>query len=77
MNPLLFSQTNRENFPVMCTFKEGTNITLFQVSHFALQNTPQNGSKKEAGTAGTEFPPDSLSAPAAFWSRSLGKKLER
>ncbi len=73
MNPLLLSQTNRESFPVMCAYKEGTNKTFFQVLHFTLQNTPQNNGEKEAGKAGVEFPPDPFSAPAAFRSRPLEK----
>ena len=77
MNPLLFSQTNRENFSVMCAYKEGTNITLFQVSRFALQNISENIGEKEAGKAGAEFPPDPPSAPAAFRIRSFGSKSER
>jgi len=48
MNPLLLSQTIRESFAVMSTLKGEANTTFFQSSHFALQNTSQNG-KKEAG----------------------------
>jgi len=31
MNPLLFSQTNREKFDAMCTREGKTNITSYQV----------------------------------------------
>ena len=32
---------------------------------------PPDSGEKELGKGGAEFPPDPLSAPAAFWIRSL------
>jgi len=55
------------------TLKGEENTTSFQSLHLVLQNTPQNNGEKEAGKVGAEFPPDPLSAPAAFRSRSLEK----
>ena len=73
MNPLLLSQTNRESFAAICVLKSEENTIYFQSLHFVLQNTSENISKKEAGKGGAEFPPDPLSAPFAFRSRSLEK----
>ena len=73
MNPLLLSQTNRESFVIMCTLKDEKNTNSFYEPHLVLQNTSENIGEKEAGKAGAEFPPDPLSAPAAFRSRFLGK----
>ncbi len=73
MNPLLFSQTNRESFPVMCAYKEVTNITFFQVSHFVLRNILQDNGEKETGKGGAEFPPDSLS-PRLYFGAGLWEK---
>jgi len=77
MNPLLFSQTNRESFITMCILKGEANTTSFQSSHFVLHNMSQNGGKKETGKAGAEFPPDLLSAPTSFRSRSFDGKFLR
>jgi len=57
----------------MCTLKGEKNTNFFYEPHFVLQNTSQNNDEKEAGKVGAEFPPDPLSAPAVFKSRSLGK----
>jgi hypothetical protein len=57
----------------MCTLKGEENTTSFYEPHFVLRNTFENIGEKEAGKAGAEFPPDPLSAPAVFKSRSLGK----
>jgi len=54
MNPLLLSQTNRENFTAMCMLKGEENTNSFYEPHLVLQNTPQNNGEKEAG----EFRPD-------------------
>ena len=48
--------------------------TIILPEYPVLQNTLQNGGEKEAGKVGAEFPPDPLSAPTAFWSRSLDEK---
>ena len=73
MNPLLFSQTNRESFVTMCTLECEANTNSFYEPHFVLQNTSENIDEKEAGKVGAEFPPDPLSAPIAFRSSSLKK----
>ena len=71
MNPLLSSQTNRESFTAMIAWGDEENTNSFYEPHLILQNTPQNGGEKEAAKIGAEFPPDPLSAPIAFRSRSL------
>jgi hypothetical protein len=71
MNPLLLSQTNRDSFAAMCTLKSEKNTNSFYEPHFVLQDTSESIDEKEVGKDGAEFPPDPLSAPAAFWIRSL------
>ena len=71
MNPLLFSQTNRENFATMCILKGEANTNSFYEPHLVLQNISESINEKEAGKGGAEFPPDPPSAPAVFRSRSL------
>jgi len=73
MNPLLLSQTNRESFVIMYMLKGQENTISFYEPHLVLQNTSENIGEKEAGKIGAEFPPDPLSAPPSFRSRSLGK----
>jgi len=46
---------------------------FYKDSFIVLQNTSENIDEKETGKVGAEFHPDPLSAPAAFWSRSLEK----
>jgi len=54
MNPLLFSQTNRESFAAMCTLKGEENTNSFYEPHLVLQNTSENIGEKEAGKGGAE-----------------------
>ena len=55
----------------MCILKGEENPNYFYELHFVLKNTSESINEKDAGKAGAEFPPDPLSAPAAFWIRSL------
>ena len=71
MNPLLSSQTNRESFAAMIAWGDEENTNSFYEPHLILQNTSESIGEKEARKVGAEFPPDTLSAPIAFRSRSL------
>jgi len=73
MNPLLLSQTNRESFAAMCMLKVKEDTNSFQASHSVLQDTPQNGGKKETGKAGRNSPRPPFPPPVIFQSRSLKK----
>ena len=55
----------------MYLLKGEENVNSFQPSYLVLQNTSESIGEKEAGKVGAEFPPDPLSAPAAFWGRFL------
>ena len=73
MNPLLSSQTNRESFAAMIAWGDEENTDSFYELHLVLQNTSESIGEEEAGKIGAESPPDPLSAPIAFRSRSLEK----
>ena len=55
----------------MYALKGEENKNTFQPSYLVLQNTSESIGEKEAEKSGAEFPPDPLSAPIAFRSRSL------
>ena len=65
---------NREGFVAMCTLESKENTNSFYEPHLVLQNISESIDKKEAGKIRAEFPPDLLSALAAFRSRSLDGK---
>jgi len=71
MNPLLFSQTNRESFATMCILKGEANTNSFYEPHLVLQNISESINEKEVGKDGAEFPPGPHSTPIAFRSRPL------
>lgn len=64
---------NRESFITMRTLKGKENTNSFYESHLVLQNISESIGEKGVGKAGADFPPDPLSAPIAFRSRSLEK----
>ena len=76
MNPLLFSQTNRESFAAMCILKGVKNTISFYEPHFVLQNISESIDEKEVGKGGAEFPPRTPFHPDCISEQFLGKKLE-
>ena len=57
----------------MYILKGEKNTNFLYEPHLDLQDTSESINEKEAGKAGAEFPPDPLSAPAAFRNRPLGE----